>query len=244
MVVDPTSHLAFVTRSEVNAVDVFDPADMRPVKRIPVAGDPDAIIYDPANKLVYAASAEGMSATLIDPASLTSIGAIPLGGKAEFAAFDPQTGLIYQNLEDTNSVVMVDVTKRQVVQRWPLRGCELPTGMAFDAADRRLFVACGKSSKLLILDPDRRRVIATVPVGFGADSVAYDPEWRRIYVTGLTGLLSVVNQATPDAYRLVDAVHLHFNAHTLVTDPATHRLFVGYSSLAIPPRGAVFTPSR
>jgi YVTN family beta-propeller protein len=244
VVVDPTSQLAFVTRSDANTVDVFDPKNMQLVKRIPVAADPDGIFYDPSNKLVYVASSDAMLATLIDPASQNPIGTISLGGKPEFAAFDPETKLIYQNLADTNTVAAVDLTKRLVAQRWPLEGCELPTGMAIDDADRRLFIACGKSAKLAIFDLDLHRVIASVPVGLGADSVAYDPELHRIYVTGLFGRLSVVNQAAADTYHVVDSNYLHFNAHTLAIDPVTHRLFVGYSSLAIPPRLAVFTPNR
>jgi hypothetical protein len=53
-----------------------------------------------------------------------------------------------------------------------------------------------------------------------------------------------MNQATADIYHVVDSIYLHFNAHTLAIDPLTHRLFVGYASLAIPPRLAVFTPNR
>src|ERR1700730_10470281 len=244
VVVDPTSHLAFVTPSDANTVDVFDPTNMRPVKRIPVAADPDGIFYEPSNQLVYVASSDAILATLIDPASQNPIGTISLGGKPEFAAFDPETKLLYQNLADTNTVVAVDLAKRSVVHRWPLEGCDLPTGMAIDDADHRLVIACGKSAKLAIFDLDLHRIIASVPVGFGADSVAYDPELRRIYVTGLLGRLSVVNQATSDAYHVVDSMYLHFNAHTLAIDPVTHRLFVGYSSIAIPPRLAVFTPNR
>jgi DNA-binding beta-propeller fold protein YncE len=244
VVVDPTSLLAFVTRSDANTVDVFDPKNMRLVKRIPVAADPDGIFYDPSNKLVYVASSDAMLATLIDPASQNSIGTISLGGKPEFSAFDPETKLIYQNLADTNTVVAVDLTTRSVVQRWPLAGCELPTGIAIDDANRRLFIACGKSAKLAIFDLNLHRIIASIPVGLGADSVAYDPELRRIYVAGLFGVLTVVNQATADAYHVLDSNYLHFNAHTLAIDPVTHKLFVGYSSLAIPPRLAVFTPNR
>jgi YVTN family beta-propeller protein len=242
--VDPASHLAFVTRSDANTVDVFDPKNMQPVKRIPVAADPDGIIYEPSNQLVYVASSDAMLATLIDPASQKSIGTISLGGKPEFAAFDPETKLIYQNLADTNTVVAVDLAKRSITQRWPLEGCEMPTGMAMDHAERRLFIACGKSSKLAIFDLDLRRIIASVPIAFGADSVAYDPGLRRIYVIGLLGRLSVVNQDTADTYHVVDSIYLHFNAHTLVIDPLTHRLFVGYASLAVAPRLAVFTPNR
>jgi DNA-binding beta-propeller fold protein YncE len=244
VVVDPISRLAFVTRSGANRVDIFDPNTMQLVKKIPVAAGPDAIVYDPVDKLVYAASSDAMRATLIDPARQVAVGEIALGGAPEFAVFDPETRLIFQNLADTNTIVAVDLAKRSVVQRWPLQGCEFPTGMAIDEAARRLFVACGKSSKLLIFDLNLHRVVGSVPVGFGADSVAYDPTLHRLYVTGLVGPLTVVSQDTPDNYHAVDSISLHLNAHTLAIDPATHRLYVGYASLAIPPRLAVFTALR
>lgn len=242
VVIDPIGGLAFVTRSKVNSVDVFDPRTMRPIRRIAVAEDPDAITFDASDKLVYAASGGAKTATLIDPPSKNVIAAIPLGGEPEFAAFDPKTGRVYQNLSDVNELVAVDASKRSVVQRWPLSGCEMPTGMALDAGDRRLFIACAKSSKLLVFDLEGARVARVVPIAFGADSVAYDAQLRKIYTTGLLGKLTVIQQITADAYRVADTVSLHFNAHTLAIDPATHRVFVGYSSLAIPPRVAVFTP--
>jgi DNA-binding beta-propeller fold protein YncE len=244
VVVDPTSQLAFVTRSEANSVDVFDPNSMRLIREVPVAKGPDAMFYDPADKLVYVASGEAKAATLIDPVSQKAIGAISLGGSPEFAAFDPETKLMFQNLADTNTLAAVDVARRIVVQRWSLEGCHAPTGVAIDAANRKLFIACGLSSKLAIFDLNLHRVIATVPVGFGPDSVAYDAELRRIYVTGLAGRLSVVSRDAANAYQVADSINLHFNAHTLAIDPATHRLIVGYASLVIPPRLAVFTPNR
>jgi len=244
VVVDPTSRLAFVTRSEANTVDVFNPGNMQLVKRIPVAADPDGIFYDPTDKLVYVASSDAMSATLIDPASLNSTGKISLGGTPEFATYDPVTNLIYQNLSDINSVAVLDVAKQSVAQTWPIDGCKFPTGMAIDDVGRRLFIACGKNSKLAIFDLDLHRVVASVPVGFGADSVAYDSEMHRIYVTGLFGHLSVVTQETPDSYKVADSIHLHFNAHTLAIDPGSHLLFVGYASFGGPARVAVFTPIR
>src|SRR5260370_15922191 len=140
---------------------------MRLVNRIPVARDTDAVFYDPLAKLVYAASSDGKAGTLIDPAIRKVVGVIPLGGEPEFAAFDPGTGLLYQNLADANAVVAVDLGKRSVTQRWPLSGCEYPTGAAIDAADRRLFIACGKSSKLLVFDLGVHQAIGSVPVGFG-----------------------------------------------------------------------------
>jgi YVTN family beta-propeller protein len=242
VLIEPSSHLAFVTRSEANAVDIFEPAKMVLIKRIPVVDDPDAIFYDAFNKLVYVASGDSHLATLIDPSTQTTLATIPLGGKPEFAALDASTRLLYQNLHDTNSVVAVDVATRAVVQGWPLQGCEAPTGMAIDENHRRLFIGCGANALLAIFDLDEHRVVATVPIGRGPDSVAFDPTLHRIYTTGKSGVLVVIQQDGPNKYTVLDTVHLHYGAHTLTLDLATHTLYVGYAGLVVNPRVAVFSP--
>jgi hypothetical protein len=79
-------------------------------------------------------------------------------------------------------------------------------------------------------------------IGRGPDAVAFDPGLKRIYATGLGGEVSVTQQLGADAYRNLDIVSTHFAAHTLAIDPRTHEVYVGYGSLAVPPRIAVFSP--
>ena len=242
VVIEPSSHLAFVTRSESNTVDVFDPATMLVVKRIPVADDPDAIFYDETNRLVYVASGNSHLATLIDPSTQMMLATIPLGGAPEYAALDVAAKLLYQNMHDSNSVAAVDIVKRAVVEGWPLQGCEAPTGMAIDEIHRRLFIGCNANAVLAIFDLDEHRVVATVPIGKGPDSVAFDPTLHRIYTTGKSGVLVVIQQDEPNKYKILDTVRLHYGAHTLTVDPTTHVLYVGYAGLLVNPRVAVFIP--
>jgi DNA-binding beta-propeller fold protein YncE len=239
-VIDPVSRRLFISRSGVDEVDVVDPATLVTIRRIRVPADVDGMIYDPAARLIYAESAGPERASLIDPATLTLVATIPLGGEPEFPAFDPVTGLIYQNITSANAVAAVDLARRRVIQTWPLAGCVRPTGAAIDAPDRRLFVVCGGASRLLAIDLATRHVVASLPIGGGPDAVAYDPQLRRIYATGLAGVLTVVRQDGPDRYRLTSRIPLHFGAHTLAVDPTTHRVYVGYASLLLPPRLAVF----
>jgi YVTN family beta-propeller protein len=242
VVLDPSKQLAYVTRSEVNTVDVFNSHTMQKVARIPVADDPDAILFDSFHNIVYVANGDSNLATLIDPQTLTVTSTIPLGGKPEFVAFDSQTKLIYQNLKDINSVAAVDVAARSVIERWPLQGCTAPSGMAIDAAQRRLFIACSANAMLAIFDLSAHRVTSLVPIGGGPDSVAFDPELHRIYAAGKSGVLTVIRQDTPDAYHVLDSIKLHYGAHTLTVDPARHTLYVAYASLLVPSRVAVFVP--
>ncbi|MDB6082249.1 MAG: hypothetical protein JWN43_130, partial [Gammaproteobacteria bacterium] len=242
IVIDPSSHLAFVTRSESNTVDVVDPVKMAVIKRIPVADDPDAIFYDAFDKLVYVASGDSHLATLIDPATQATIATIPLGGAPEYATLDGSTRLLYQNLHDTSTIAAVDIAKRAVVDVWPLQGCKAPTGMAIDEIHRRLFIGCGANAVLAVFDLAEHRVIGTVPIGKSPDSVAFDPALNRIYTTGKSGVLVVIQQEEPNTYKVLDTVHLHYGAHTLTLDPSTHALYVGYAGLVVDPRVAVFIP--
>jgi hypothetical protein len=59
--------IAFVTRSKANVVDVLNLRKDRILTSIPVADDPDAILYDQDYKIIYFVNGGANLATLIDP---------------------------------------------------------------------------------------------------------------------------------------------------------------------------------
>jgi len=94
---------------------------------------------------------------------------------------------------------------------------------------------------MIVFDLIQHKVIASMPVGRDPDSVAVDPVLHRIYTAGLDGKLVIVQQDGANAYRIVDDVATHFGAHTIAVDPASHKVYVGYASLFVAPRVAVFS---
>jgi DNA-binding beta-propeller fold protein YncE len=239
----PGRNVAFVTRSGENTVDIFDPGNLQQLGRIPVAEDPDAILYDPSNKVVYVANGDAKLATLIDPEKRATVGSILLPGKPEFAALDFGSGLLYQNLEDINAVAAIDLGKRAVAGQWPLAPCEGPSGMAIDSLQKRLFAVCKGNAKLVVFDLETHRVITSLEIGGGPDSVAFDHALHRIYCAGRAGQLTVIQQVDPNTYRVLDEIHTHYGAHTLAVEPVSHKVFVAYASLLARPRIAVFSPT-
>jgi DNA-binding beta-propeller fold protein YncE len=239
----PSQNVALVTRGEENTVDIFDPTSLQQIKRVPVADDADAILYDPNTKLVYVASGDAHLATLIDPVTQTSVGTIALEAKPEYPALDARTGLLYQNLNDTNMVAAINLAQKSIVGKWSIAPCEGPTGMAIDTEHRRLFAVCSHNATLVVFDLEKHQVITSLKIGGGSDSVAFDATLHRIYAAGKSGKFDVVQQDGPDTYRLLDQISTHYGAHTLVVDPATHQVFVGYASLLNQPRIAVFSPT-
>lgn len=237
-------HLAFITRSRVNTVDVFNPSTLQRITSIPVANDPDGIIYDPVSHLIYVTNGEAKLATLIDPVKLITVGTIRLPGRPEYPAVDTGTGLLYQNLTDTNSLAAIDLTKRLVVGTWSLAPCEGPSSMAIDPLARRLFSVCMRNATLVVFDLDQHQIVASVKIGRLSDSVAFDSTYHRLYTANADGTMTIVQQDAANSYRVLDTIRTHLLTHTLVVDPVSHSVYVAYTGLLMKPRIAVFSPVK
>jgi len=222
----PERNLGFASSSGDNNVNVFDLADHKLLNKIPAGDGPDAITYDAKAHLVYVSDHAGKTGTLIDPATQTVVATVPLGGEPEYSQVDPESGLIYQNLEDTSELVVIDPQKRAVIKRYPLAPGQGPTGLAFDPANRRLFSTC--SGKLIVLNADTGAIIAVLPIGAGTDGADYDAGLHRVYTANGIGSMTVIQQDSADRYRVLEDAPTRFGGHSLVVDPATHRIFVAY----------------
>ena len=228
----PERNLGFATSSGDNNVNVFDLADNKLVKKISAGEEPDAILYDAKLHLVYVSNHAGKTGSVMDPATLTLVATIPLGGEPEYSQVDPETGLVYQNLEDTSELLVIDLQKRAVIRRYPLAPGTGPTGLVFDVANRRLFTTC--SGKLIVLNADTGSIIAVLPIGAGTDGAAYDAVFHRVYTANGIGSMTVIQQDSADRYRVLEDAPTRFGGHSLVVDPATHRIFVAYfGSIAV-----------
>jgi YVTN family beta-propeller protein len=220
-------NLGFASSSGDNVVGVFDLNTNKLLQKIPAGDDPDAIIYDEQAHLVYVGNHNGKTGMLIDPATQKVVATIPLGGQPEYPQADPATGLIYQNLEDTSELVVIDPQKQTVVKRYKLDPGEGPTGLALDAAHHRLFSSTG-NRKLIVMDTETGAIVAVLPISAGVDGAGYDPVLRRVYTANGIGTMTVIQQDSPDQYRVLENAPTHFGGHSLVVDPATHRVYVAY----------------
>jgi YVTN family beta-propeller protein len=213
-------NLGFASSSGDNVVGVFDLNSNKLLQKIPAGDGPDAIIYDEQAHLVYVGNHNGKTGMLIDPATQKVVATIPLGG-------EPETGLIYQNLEDTSELVVIDPLKQSVIKRYKLDPGEGPTGLALDAAHHRLFCSTG-NRKLIVMDTETGAIVSVLPIGAGVDGAGYDPVLRRVYTANSIGTMTVIQQDSPDQYRVLENAPTHFVGHSLVVDPTTHRVYVAY----------------
>jgi len=193
------------------------------VARVKTGAGPDAAAFDAHSGLVLVMDHRGGDVTLIDPKAHKAVGSIAIGGDLEAAAVDG-AGRAFVNVENKNEIAAVDIAKRTVVGRYPLAGCDGPTGLAYDAADKQLIAACDGAT--VVLDAASGKVVATLATGKGADGVAFDPRQKLAFVpAGQAGTLSVVSIGKGKA-AVVDTVKIQVSARTIALDPRDGRLYL------------------
>ena len=225
----PDLHRGFTTNGKSATVSVFDTDTLKTIKTLSVPDDPDFVTYDPQSHRVLVCHGDAAAITAIDPATEEVIGKIDLGGGAEAATLNGK-GTGFVNLEAMATVVSFDPLALTVKQKWPITGCEKPTGMAIDASNSRLFIGC-RSKVLAVMDANSGKVITTLPIGDRVDAVAFDRDNQLIFASNGDGTVSVIHQKSPIEYESVGEIQTQKSAKTMAFDPKTKRLFLSAAEM-------------
>ncbi|MBV8199254.1 MAG: YncE family protein [Acidobacteria bacterium] len=231
----------FISNGRSDQVTVFDLKSLKVLSELKSTGqNPDAILYDPATHRVFAFNGRSGSATVFEGASGQVAGTIPLGGKPEFAASDGK-GSVFVNIEDKNELVAIDAAKAAVAKRWPLAGCDEPSGLTIDAAHQRLIVGCG-NQVAPIVDSSSGRMVAKLPIGKGVDATGFDPGSALGYASCGDGTLTVMHEDTPDTWTVVTKAATRQGARTMAVDEKTHAVYLATAEFGPRPQPTAAEP--
>jgi hypothetical protein len=97
---------------------------------------------------------------------------------------------------------------------WKLEEAGTNFPMALDEAHRRMFVAARKPARLLVLDMDTGKQIASLPGAIDTDDLSYDADRKRIYVTSGEGYIFVYQQIDADRYQRIAKIPSAIGART------------------------------
>lgn len=136
---------------------------------------------------------------------------------------------LFINVTDKNYLAVVDKASGKITARWPIREAEQNAPIAYDEANHRLFVVTRKPGKLLVLNADTGKTIASFPAPERTDEVVWDAANRRVYVAGGQGYTAVVEQDGPDKYRSLPSVQTLPGAKTAIVDADKRRLWIAAS---------------
>jgi DNA-binding beta-propeller fold protein YncE len=220
----------FTSNGRANTSSIFDLKTLKVLGQVKTGENPDAILYDPASQRVFTFNGRSKDATAFEAASGEVAGTIALGGKPEYAAADGE-GKVYVNIEDTSEVVEIDSLKLSPTKRYSLKPGEEPTGMGLDAEHHRVYSGC-HNKIMTILDTKTGKVIATVPIGAGVDGNGFDPETGLAFSSNGDGTLTVVREASPGNFEVVETVPTQRGSRTMAIDPKTHNIYLPAAQFA------------
>jgi DNA-binding beta-propeller fold protein YncE len=231
----------FTSNGRANTITIFDPKTLATLGAVKVTGEnPDAILYDPSSHRVFTFNGRTANVTAVEAATGAVAGTIAVGGKPEFAVTD-LAGRVYINIEDKNEVVALNAKTLQVEARWPLTGCDAPTGLAIDVKSKRLFAGCG-NQVLAVLSTADGHVVTKLPIGKGTDAVSFDPETNLVFSSNGDGTLTVIHEDSADAFRVVQNLATKEGARTMALDTKTHAIFLATARFEPAPPATAETP--
>jgi DNA-binding beta-propeller fold protein YncE len=210
--------------SSSNTVTIFDLKTLKTIAKVAVTGTkPDAITYDPFSKRIFTSNNKSANATAIDAVTNEVLGTIKLEGAPEASVSDLR-GTMYVNLEDTNAVNAFNPKTLKVIAKWSVEPCEIPTGLAIDRKNKRLFAA-GRNKLMAVVDMESGKVITTLPIGGGVDGCVYDPKLHLVFCSNGEGSITVIKQESPNEYNVIDTIVTLKGAKTITLDENTHRVY-------------------
>ncbi len=146
--------------------------------------------------MVCVAHAEKMLG-VIDAKTFAQKTDIQLPGTAEGFEAEKNGKRLFLNVPDTNEVVVIDTQKYEMIGSYPLKMAGGNHPLALDEANHRIFVGCHKEPKVVILDSDTGKEIASVPIAEDCDDLFFDAKHKRIYVSCSEGYLVTIGQKGP-----------------------------------------------
>lgn len=226
----PSSKRVLVACGGDGSVRALDAATLEELARVDVGEDADNLRLDlDAGRAWVAYGGGGLAA--IELAQMEVRERVALGGHPESFQLESD-GRIFANVPALASIVVVGEERDAVRATWSLDGAAANFPMALDAKRSRLYVACRRPAKLLVIDARTGAVAASVECVSDADDVFVDAANARLYVAGGGGSLDCFALSDEAPPKRVQQLATASGARTALFVPEDERLYV-----AAPARG-------
>src|SRR5215203_6761943 len=224
----PASHELIVTNGGGGTADIYDARSLERHLQVDLGSDPDNVRYDPATDRAYVGYGEGSGAALavLDLKTGTKVADVLLSGHPESFQLEKNGNRIFVNVPDSGQVEVVDRDQGSVVTTWPIKDASENFPMALDEADHRLFAGTRSPSKLLVLDTETGKTLASLDSPGDADDIFYDAKAKRIYVSGGDGAIRAFAQKGANDYESLGEISTNSGARTSLFVPESRRLYV------------------
>lgn len=195
---------------------VYDGASYDLITSLAFDDDVDNLRYDDVSKRVYVAHGDGETAGIAVISAETNQRLaldFKLGAHPESFQLEKSGPAIFVNLPDLNQIAVINRVTHAIT-KWPFPQLQGNFPMTLDEANHRLFVASRTPPRLIVLDAASGHLIAAIRCAADADDLYYDASFRRVYIPGGQGFISVFEQSDADHYRLLAEIPSALGART------------------------------
>ena len=222
----------FVADGGKGELDVLAGAPLRVLKRVPLSEDADDLVYDAEHKMLYVGhggtdAANPPAIAVIETETATLVKDIPVAAHPEALEIDEKGGRIFANIADKGEIVIINTKTQRIEKKWELGGARGNTPLAYDAANDRLLVGCRNPARLLVLNAQTGKEVASAPANEGADDLFYDSQMRRAYLIAGSGWVNGYSLSLNGKAEPLPALATAPGAKTGLFVPSKGSLFVG-----------------
>lgn len=215
--------------SGAGAVTFYDDKSYKPLGKVELGSPVDELRYDAHSHRLYAGitdpAAPAMAVINLQQRKL--IAKIKLPKPPQGFVLEEHGNRLFANTPGADQVTVIDCDKQAVVAEWKLSDAKYNYPAALDEDHHRLFIGCRSPARLLVLDTESGKVVASTETGKGADDMAFDPLTRRIYLAcGGSGVITVVQQQDGDQYRTIADVPTAPGARNSLYVPDLKRFYL------------------
>ena len=223
----------FVVDGDLGEVKIFETESYKPAGTIKVREGADSSTYDPSTKYLYVAET-GKDAhqpnsyvTVVDTTAANKVAEIKIDSDdIEAMALEKSGPRLFIDIRGKNEVQVYDRNSHNLLATWSVaQEGKKPTTISFDEADHRLFVGTRDPGKLIVLDSDSGKIVASFPAAPMVDDMVYNANQKRIYFAG-SQFIDVFQQRDPDHYDHIGHVPTAFRAKTAILIPELNRYYL------------------
>ena len=98
---------------------------------------------------------------------------------------------VFVNVPDRKEIQVADLAGNKLVTKWPVTSALKNYPMALDEANHRLLIGRRTPARMLAVDTETGKQMATVEIVGDNDDLFYDAARKRVYVIGGQGFVDV-----------------------------------------------------
>jgi YVTN family beta-propeller protein len=214
-----------VANGDNGLVELYDAVSYQKNSSVQLSGDADNVRYHPISHKIYVGYGHGGIA-VIDAKTFKLITEIKLSGHPESFQLDKSANKIFVNVPDAKQIEVIDLGKNSVTDKWAITETRANYPMSLDETNHRLFVGCRNEPKLLIIDTQIGKTVASFPIDGDVDDIFYNAKRKEIYLSCGGGYIDMFKQIDANTYETLGKISTGKGARTSFFIPDLNKFIV------------------